>query len=55
MSKWGFIIYRCDYQSDDAWYEFMEGWAAMVREALQDYKDGDKLLQSLEFIVRDDR
>lgn len=54
--KWGFIIYRCDYQSDDAWNDFINGWAALVKEELQtSYKDGGLLLQTLKFTVRDDR
>jgi hypothetical protein len=54
--KWGFIIYRCDYQSDDAWNNFINGWAALVKEELQtSYKDGGLLLQTLKFTVRDDR
>lgn len=54
--KWGFIIYRCDYQSDDAWNDFINSWATLVKEELQtSYKDGGLLLQTLKFTVRDDR
>jgi hypothetical protein len=54
--KWGFIIYRCDYQSDDAWKEFIDGWTAIVKQKLREsYKDSDKLLQTMELTVRDDR
>lgn len=56
VSNWGFIIYRCDYQSDDAWKTFIDNWAAIVKEELQEsYKDNNKLLQTLHFTVRDDR
>jgi hypothetical protein len=54
--KWGFIIYRCDYQSDDAWNAFINGWTTLVKkDLLTSYKDGDRLLQTLEFTVRDNK
>lgn len=55
-SKWGFIIYRCDYQSDNAWKEFIDGWTAIVKQDLREsYKDSEKLLHTMELTVRDDR
>lgn len=54
-SKWGFIIYRCDYRSDDNWNQFINGWTAIVEETLrEDYKDSDRLLQTMDLTVRDD-
>jgi hypothetical protein len=56
VPKWGFIIYRCDYRSDDAWRKFINGWAAIVKDSLQSlYKNSHQLLQTLDFTVRDDR
>ncbi len=30
-SKWGFLIYRCTYKSQDKWNRFMEYFKALVR------------------------
>jgi hypothetical protein len=52
---WGFLIYRCDYRSDDAWKTFLEGWTSRVKSYLNEqYNDAD-LLEKMLFTVKDDR
>ncbi|KAF2464301.1 uncharacterized protein BDR25DRAFT_361805 [Lindgomyces ingoldianus] len=53
-NKWGFLIYRCDYSSEDAWAKFMSIYQWNMREALEVLKATD-LLPSLEWTVKEDR
>lgn len=53
-SKWGFVIYRCTYESDDDWARFVENLNARAQDHLEIY-EGLDLLDSLELTVRDDR
>lgn len=34
-SKWGFVIYRCTYASDEKWNRFMEYLNTLVRVDLE--------------------
>jgi hypothetical protein len=34
---WGFLIYRCDYRSDDAWKTFINEWSNRVRCYLDEH------------------
>lgn len=51
---WGFIIYRCTYDSDDEWNEFMERLRYRIRKTLTFYNAVD-LMDSLGFTVIEDR
>jgi hypothetical protein len=52
--KWGFVIYRCTYDDDDAWVRFME---IANRRGEDDLTDSDvpELLQTLDWKVHEDR
>jgi len=54
LKKWGFVIYRCTYDSDEEWARLMQNLNARAREHLETY-DGSDLLESLEFTIRDDK
>ncbi|KAF3042081.1 hypothetical protein E8E11_007943 [Didymella keratinophila] len=54
--KWGFNIYRCDYQNDDAWRAFMRLWDEEVTAAVRGlYVDGDRIAGALELSAYSDR
>lgn len=40
-SKWGFVVYRCTYESDDKWNKFMEYFNTLVRVDLERNEIGD--------------
>jgi hypothetical protein len=40
-SKWGFVIYRLTYKSDDQWKQFMDHLKTRTRLELESTKDGD--------------
>jgi hypothetical protein len=52
---WGFLIYRCDYRSDDAWKTFINGWSSRVKSYLNEQYDDADLVRKLLFTVKDDR
>ena len=52
--KWGFLIYRCDYSSDDVWAKFMSTVQFLVKSHLEVLKATD-LLSSLEITVKEDQ
>ena len=51
---WGFVIYRCTYDSDDDWNKFMEHLRHQIRDALEFY-NGLDIMDSLGLTVIDDR
>lgn len=51
---WGFVIYRCDYESDDDWKEFMARLQYRIKDELE-YYNGLELLDSLAITVFDDK
>ncbi|OCK72872.1 hypothetical protein K432DRAFT_387656 [Lepidopterella palustris CBS 459.81] len=52
--KWGFLIYRCDYSSDDAWAKFISTVQLQMREGLELLRATD-LVPTLEMTVKEDR
>ena len=52
--KWGFVIYRCTYQSDSDWARFMDLLNTRVRLNLEE-EGGLDLLDRLDWCVQDDR
>lgn len=54
--QWGFNIYRCDYQNDDAWRAFMQIWSEEVSSGVRSlYVDGDRIAGALDMSVYSDR
>ncbi|KAF2447209.1 hypothetical protein P171DRAFT_430119 [Karstenula rhodostoma CBS 690.94] len=53
-AKWGFIVYRCTYESDDEWARFMQYLNTSVRTRLERDGDGD-LFDRIDWQVQDDR
>lgn len=53
-AKWGFIVYRCTYESDDEWARFMQYLNTRVRTGLEEAGDGD-LFDRIDWQVQDDR
>lgn len=51
---WGFVIYRCTYDSEDDWNKFMELLRRRIRSALEFYKRLD-MMDSLGLTIIDDR
>ncbi|KAH8587263.1 hypothetical protein B0O99DRAFT_402593 [Bisporella sp. PMI_857] len=51
---WGFVIYRCTYDSDDDWNKFMEHLQHHIRQALEVY-NGLDMMDSLGLTVIEDR
>ena len=51
---WGFVIYRCTYDSDDEWNEFMDRLRYRIRKILEFY-NGLDLMKSLGLTVIEDR
>jgi hypothetical protein len=43
FKTWGFVIYRCTYQSDSDWERFMARFLSSVRESLEFYSGLDLL------------
>ncbi|OGM50928.1 hypothetical protein ABOM_000718 [Aspergillus bombycis] len=54
FKTWGFVIYRCTYQSDSDWEKFMTRFLSPVTESLEYYKGLD-LLDSFAPTVFEDR
>jgi hypothetical protein len=52
---WGFLIYRCDYHSDDARNAFIEGWSSRVKSYLDEQYDDVDLVGKMQFTVKNDR
>ena len=52
--KWGFVIYRCTYESDLDWARFMDLLNTRVRLNLEE-EGGLDLLDRLDWSVQDDR
>lgn len=53
-NTWGFVIYRCTYDSDDEWNEFMDRLRYRIRQTLEFY-NGLDLMESLGLNVIEDR
>jgi hypothetical protein len=51
---WGFVIYRCTYDNDDEWNEFMKRLRYRIRQTLEFY-NGLDLMDSLGLTVIEDR
>jgi len=51
---WGFVIYRCTYESDDDWGQFMERLRDQIRRTLEIY-NGLDMMDSLSITVFEDR
>jgi hypothetical protein len=51
---WGFVIYRCTYESDDDWDQFMERLRYRIREVLEIY-NGLDMIDNLSMTVIEDR
>lgn len=51
--KWGVVIYRCTYDSDSDWQEFMKRLYQQAEKTLQFY-NGLDLMESLDLLVFDD-
>ncbi|GLA07877.1 hypothetical protein AnigIFM60653_009116 [Aspergillus niger] len=54
FQNWGIVIYRCTYESDSDWEEFMSRFLRQVRTSLESY-DGLDLLDSFRPTVMDDK
>lgn len=52
--KWGLVIYRCTYESDTEWTEFMSRLSNQIQNALEFY-NGLDMLSSLDTTVFEDR
>jgi hypothetical protein len=52
--RWGFVIYRCTYESDSDWAHFMDLLNTRVRLNLEE-EGGLDLLDRLDWCVQDDR
>src|SRR2546423_15191719 len=51
---WGFVIYRCTYESDDDWGQFMERLRDQIRCTLE-IDNGLDMMDSLSITVFEDR
>jgi len=51
---WGFVIYRCTYESDSDWARFMEALRSELHLSLEHYKGLD-LLESFKLTVFEDK
>lgn len=51
---WGLVIYRCTYESDDEWDQFMERLRATINKSLE-FWNGLDMLDSLRLTVLEDR
>jgi hypothetical protein len=52
--SWGFVIYRCTYQSDERWNQFIEYLQEEARRTLGFYK-GLEMMDSLKLTVFEDK
>jgi hypothetical protein len=52
--KWGFLIYRCDYSSDELWNKFLSNVRHKTEQHLKTLKAED-LRDTLEMTVKEDR
>lgn len=52
--KWGFLIYRCDYASDEAWSKFLSNLNWEIEEGLRILKAED-LRDTLEMTPKEDK
>jgi hypothetical protein len=52
--RWGFVIYRCTYESDSDWARFMDLLNTRVRVNLEEESSLD-LFDRLDWCVQDDR
>jgi hypothetical protein len=52
--KWGFVIYRCTYEDDQAWDRFQQVFRERKQQALQ-RSDTPKIADSHEWTFVDDR
>jgi hypothetical protein len=50
---WGFVIYRCTYDNNDEWNEFMERLRYRIRQTLEFY-NGLNLMDSFSLTVIED-
>ena len=53
-AKWGFVVYRCTYESDDEWARFMQYLNTCVKARLESSGDVD-LFDRIDWQVQDDR
>jgi hypothetical protein len=53
-AKWGFIVYRCIYESDDEWARFMQYLNTRTRLRLEEDGDGD-LFERVDWQVQENR
>lgn len=51
---WGFVIYRCTYESDEAWDQFLKRLRHQIQLALRAY-NGLDMMDSLSLTVVEDR
>jgi hypothetical protein len=54
LKKWGLLLYRCDYSSDEVWTSFLATVHAEMQYGLEVLKAPD-LLSSLDMTVQEDR
>jgi hypothetical protein len=52
--RWGFLIYRCDYTSDDAWTKFLSNVRHHMEAGLAVFK-ADDLRETLDITVKEDK
>ncbi|KAH7078754.1 hypothetical protein BKA63DRAFT_250604 [Paraphoma chrysanthemicola] len=52
--KWGFLLYRCDYSSDDLWAKFLAALQHEVDDGLRCY-DAEDLRSSLDMTPKEDK
>ncbi|PSK53208.1 hypothetical protein B9Z65_3408 [Elsinoe australis] len=51
---WGFVIYRCTYDSDDQWATFLDRLRTRTRESFAEY-NGEDILDLLAYTIIEDR
>ncbi|KAH7073283.1 hypothetical protein FB567DRAFT_196713 [Paraphoma chrysanthemicola] len=52
--KWGFLLYRCDYSSDELWAKFLAALQKEVDDSLRCY-DAEDLRSSLDMTPKEDK
>jgi hypothetical protein len=52
--KWGLLLYRCDYASDELWHKFLEVVQSSVERDLRSYT-GDDVRGTLEMTPKEDK
>lgn len=50
LTKWGFVIYRCDYQNDGAWSRLLEA----LGEARDSFVEDAEVAQQLDWSIQED-